>query len=637
MKSLNLFRPAIKAMAMMMVVGSVLFVQSCKDDGENPTFPAPTISLSSSSASGLPGTKVSTVVTVDSPAGGKTLNVAVAPTSAGTISPVTLDGTESQAVTVEFTIPAAAAVGDVFVLTFYSVDNTDQNSNAGTFIVTTSDVADKPVVHVSEDITTDTHWTADNIYVLDKLINVGQDTKDVAGPGNAPSVKNHAVLTIDPGTIIMGATGTPGGGLIVHRQSQIMAVGTATAPIVFTTVIEPGTNRKAGVWAGLVLCGQASNNVQTSTSTGLKGVEELEGAYGGFHGGGDDPNDEDNSGKLKYVRVEFAGYPINPNQEINGITMGSVGSGTEIDYVQVSYSNDDSFEWFGGTVNAKHLIAYKTLDDDFDTDNGFSGQVQFGLAIREPQFADQSGSNGFESDNMALGNADEPFTNATFSNMTIIGGKKEKNSTIDINFQNVAQIRRNSKQDIINSFFTGFPNGVFIDNALGTSSAWAADGSLNVANNVLAGTDGWGANGLGSAASADEQAYFTIAAGSNHPNAPRGNFSFSGSGGFTNGVFVPGTQATINGETGFVWFTDNNLAVLKWSDASIGLSPTVFDPIAATPDFEPTGASLTAGASFDGYEGFETVNYKGAFGSDDWTATGWVNWNPITTDYKKGL
>src|SRR5262245_51899175 len=110
MKSLNLFGQAIKAMAMMMVVASIFVLSSCKDD-EDPTFAAPAITLSSSSASGLAGTKVSTSVTVDSPAGGKTLNVAVAPTSAGSISPITLDGSESQSVNVEFTIPATATVG----------------------------------------------------------------------------------------------------------------------------------------------------------------------------------------------------------------------------------------------------------------------------------------------------------------------------------------------------------------------------------------------------------------------------------------------------------------------------------------------------------------------------------------------
>lgn len=123
---------------------------------------------------------------------------------------------------------------------------------------------------------------------------------------------------------------------------------------------------------------------------------QIEGGPRTRHGGSDPA---DNSGTLSYVRIEFAGYPFQANQEINGLTMGSVGSGTKIDHIQVSYSNDDSYEWFGGTVNCKHLIAYKGWDDDFDTDNGFCGKVQFCLSIRDSRIADTSNSNGFESDN----------------------------------------------------------------------------------------------------------------------------------------------------------------------------------------------------------------------------------------------
>ena len=641
MKSLNIFRPAIKAMAMMMVVGSVLFVASCKDD-EDPTFPAPTITVGTASASGLAGAKVTTTVTVDSPGGGKTLSILVSGPTTVTMPDVPLDGTESQAVPVEFTIPAAATVGQTYTLTFSSVDNAGQNSAPKTFTVTASNVADKVIVDVSTDITTNTNWTKDKIYRLTKLINVGTDAKPTAGQV-APVITATAILTIEPGTVIYGAKGTPGGGLIIHRGSKIMAEGTKAEPIIFTSG-EPAGARAVGNWAGLVICGKAVNNVKISASTGLDGVEELEGSYGGFHGGGATAADDDNSGILKYVRVEFAGYPINPNQEINGITFGSVGSGTTIDYVQVSYSNDDAYEWFGGKVNAKHLIAYKTVDDDFDTDNGFRGQVQYGLVVREPQYADQSGSNAFESDNNSGGTPLEPFTDPTFSNITVIGGKQTQNSTIDINFQNVAQIRRNSKQDIINSFFTAFPNGIFIDNALGTpgSSGHAANGDLALKNNILAGVQGWGGNGFGSAASVEEQVALGIgpdAPGVNHPNNPRGGLAYSGSGAFNNNVFTPNVPATINGNTGLVWFTTSNTVKRTWNDASLGLSATIFDPLASTPVFTPgAGSALLSGASFTGYTGFDAAGaYRGAFGplaADDWT-TGWANWNPVAKDYSK--
>ena len=123
------------------------------------------------------------------------------------------------------------------------------------------------------------------------------------------------------------------------------------------------------------------------------------------------------------MRIEFGGYVYAPNKEINGLTFGGVGSNTIVDNVQVSYANDDSFEWFGGTVNCKHLISFRTLDDDFDTDNGFSGKVQFGISLRDSAVADISKSEAFESDNDANGSSLLPQTAAVFSNMTVIGPK----------------------------------------------------------------------------------------------------------------------------------------------------------------------------------------------------------------------
>ncbi len=145
---------------------------------------------------------------------------------------------------------------------------------------------------------------------------------------------------------------------------------------------------------------------------------QIEGGPRTTHGGSDNA---DCSGALSYVRCEFAGYPFKEDQEINAITFGSVGSATQIDHVQVSYSNDDSYEWFGGAVNAKYLVSYHTWDDDFDTDNGFCGKVQFCLGVRHPRIADTSASNGFESDNNGEGSATSPFTSCVFSNVTFVG------------------------------------------------------------------------------------------------------------------------------------------------------------------------------------------------------------------------
>ncbi|MDR1667208.1 MAG: hypothetical protein LBS03_05910, partial [Bacteroidales bacterium] len=220
-------------------------------------------------------------------------------------------------------------------------------------------------------------------------------------------VCNGATLTIEKGTVIKGDRDTKAA-LVVEPGGKVIAEGTRDEPIVFTSAQAKGS-RKPGDWGGLIICGRATNN---------GGAKIIEGGPRTTYGGS---NDADNSGVYRYIRVEFAGYPFKTDQEINGITLGSVGSGTTFDHVQVSYSNDDSFEWFGGAVNAKYLIAYKGWDDDFDTDNGFSGKLQFLLGVRDPKIADQSNSNGFESDNNSDGGTNEPFTNAVFSNVTLVG------------------------------------------------------------------------------------------------------------------------------------------------------------------------------------------------------------------------
>jgi hypothetical protein len=146
-----------------------------------------------------------------------------------------------------------------------------------------------------------------------------------------------------------------------------------------------------------------------------------------------------------------------PDKEINGLTFGGVGSQTIVDYVQVSYSNDDAFEWFGGTVNCKHLIAFKTLDDDFDTDNGFSGKVQFGISLRDSTVADISRSEAFESDNNASGGSIAPQTAPVFSNMTVMGPRAILSNIGNSLYVWGAQIRRNSSMSLCNSIIMGYP------------------------------------------------------------------------------------------------------------------------------------------------------------------------------------
>jgi hypothetical protein len=629
-----------------MLLAGIAYLSSCSSN--DPTPIAPTITLSSTNVSAMPGQTVSTTATVDAPAGGKTLEILVNGAANGSLPNVDLAGSTSKDVPVQYQVPEDAVSGSTIVISLQAVDNKSQNSAAVSFTISVSDIPSKTIVEVTSDITADTHWTADKIYRLNGFIRVGSDVK--VGGGTTPTIDDgkKATLTIDAGTVIYGKKGTPGGALIVQRGSKIVAIGTAENPIVFTSD-QPVGARKGGDWAGVVLCGRSANNIKGSTGT--DGIAELEGAYGAFHG--DSPAAlDDNSGTLKYVRIEYAGYPINPNQELNGLTFGSVGSGTTIEYVQVTYANDDSFEWFGGTVNPKHIIAYKGIDDDFDTDNGFSGHVQFGLGIRDAGIADQSGSNGFESDNDGSGTANTPFTKAEFSNMTLIGPKATSGSTISLQFFEGAHLRRNSQQKIINSFITAYPTGIFIDATQGAGGTDAIinaqNGDLVLKNNLVAGVNGWGANGFGSAASADEQAALGLgAAGSNHPNNPRGRIvsagvGSNGAGGtsttpFLNGVFTV-TEGQIGGVNALPWFLTNNEVIAKWTDS--GINANIFEPLSGTPTLLPASDSKLLDASKVSFSGFTdpsfdtSVNYRGAFGTTDWTS-GWVNWNPSVTDYSK--
>jgi hypothetical protein len=219
--------------------------------------------------------------------------------------------------------------------------------------------------------------------------------------------------------------------------------------------------RNEGDWGGLVLLGLAKNN-QPGGVANIEGiVPTTDSQYGGNF-------DNDNSGILRYVRVEFAGIALEPNKEINGITFGSVGSLTTVDYVQVSFSGDDSFEWFGGTVNCKHLIAYRGLDDDFDCDFGFRGKVQFALSIRDKDLYDAPGdSNAFECDNDAAGSTATPKTRPIFSNVTLVGPKGNGTTALPTGekFEKAFRLRRNSAVSVLNSLVTGWEKGLSIEGA----------------------------------------------------------------------------------------------------------------------------------------------------------------------------
>ncbi len=426
-------------------------------------------------------------------------------------------------------------------------------------------------------------------------------------------VKEGATLTIEPGTIIKGTNksydGTEaanGSSLIIERGAKIMAEGTKDAPIVFTSA-KPKGQRMAADWGGVIICGKAKNN---------QGEMTVEGGVNAKHGGSDD---DDNSGVMKYCRLEFGGYPYSTDNEINGLTLGSVGRGTKLEYIQVSYAGDDSFEWFGGSVNCNHLVAYHGWDDDFDTDNGFSGKMQFLLGVRHPRIADQSNSNGFESDNNQDGTLIEPYTSCVFSNVTFIGPRGQddnflndksyitglgfgENSGIRTGiFQAAMQIRRSSKLSCFNSVATGYPVGLLLDKGKGNTQGFATDGSLKLKNIYFAGMGILGAD--------DD---------SKTDGSWKGEFSIS----YFN-------QESLNNKN----FTDISALMLKQPK-----SITSSGAIATDANWGPVaGSPLLTGANFDDAmlsSGFEKVTYVGAFASDtdNWIES-WTNFDPQNTDY----
>jgi len=259
-------------------------------------------------------------------------------------------------------------------------------------------------------------------------------------------VTDGAKLIIQPGTIIKSDISEKGA-LCIERGAQIVAEGTASKPIIFTSG-RPVGERTPGDWGGIVILGRAKTN-RTSEPT-------IEGGIGRAFGG---TNDLDNSGILKYVRIEYAGIAAMPNSEINALTLGGVGSGTTIENVQTIYANDDAFEFFGGTVNAKNLYAYGTADDDFDFDFGYRGKVSYSVSKRDPQFVDNGDAgNGVECDNDGTGSTAEPFTHPILDNMILVG----PNDVTSLPNHNLAmRWRRATQFEVYNSTIIGYMKGGF--------------------------------------------------------------------------------------------------------------------------------------------------------------------------------
>lgn len=559
---------------------------------EEEVFPAPSVS-SSGTLAGIIGATVQVKATINAPAGIKSITVLK---NGAAFDSKVLTGEKTYEYIKDYVIDGTA--NSTVNFTIQVTDSKNQVSSLVAIPVTVSAIPPKSIVDVEGVIEGNVTWTANKIYRLKGFVRVGEEL--VAG-----TVTKVGNLTIEAGTTIIGDIATKGT-LVVHRGSKINAIGTATAPIVFTSGQAVGT-RNPGDWGGVVICGKATNNQGANV--------ELEGAYKGFHGG---TTNNDNSGTLKYVRIEYAGVPIIPNAEINTLTMGSVGSGTVIEYVQASYGLDDSFEWFGGTVNGKYLIAYKGTDDDFDCDFGWSGTVQFALGYRDGNLADGSGSNGFEVDNDGAGSAKAPFTAPIFANVSIIGPRANNTSFVDLNFQNGAQLRRNTKIKIYNTFMTGYPTGLYIDSQRGDAKGNALSGDLVTKNMVIAGTASHGGTtgfgggntiiyGLGVAVSDVEQ----LAKSS------------------TNVSILIGT------ETPTQWFKGIAGNKILASTANTGISSNLW-ALSGRPTFTVAagGTESLIGTALPTLTGTTATDYVGAFKDTDWTAT-WAEFAPNTVLYLK--
>lgn len=395
-------------------------------------------------------------------------------------------------------------------------------------------------------------------------------------------VKAGATLNIPAGTQIFGDKLTKAT-LVIERGGMINATGTFDAPVIFTSSQIVG-NKSAGDWGGIVLLGKARINTASGSDTAA-----IEGISPSVYYGGQ--NDADNSGTMRYVRIEYSGIALSANNEINGLTMGGVGSATTIEYIMVSWNGDDSFEWFGGTVNAKYLISYNPVDDEFDTDFGFRGKVQFCLAIRKPSVADVSGSTCFESDNNNGPNYNTPRTQPIFTNVTSIGPKQYDTSVVNPLFTRSSHIRRNSLLSYYNSVIMGWPQGLLYDGS-GVTCAVQNDTS-RVKSNIYAGC-------------------YTLAASTN------AGCSFDALA-YTNGsntVFVTTAGAQITNPYGGV-FNGN-------------YSPANFYPAAGSPAL--SGSNFTYQGLSDPF--FTNTTYRGAFDQNSTWLNGWTNFRPDTVNYQ---
>lgn len=412
-------------------------------------------------------------------------------------------------------------------------------------------------------------------------------------------VDSGVTLTIEPGVTIYGETGTlstdPANGdapgtLIIDQGAKIIAEGTASNPIVFTSEV-CGPTSTDDYWGGLIIIGYGTTNLPSTVTPLVEGVPSALGLdYGGS-------NDADNSGSLKYVRVEYAGNVLNAEgNETNGITFYSVGSETTVEHVMVSYGDDDAFEFFGGAVNAKWLIAYRNGDDDFDTDQGYHGKIQFALSVKRTEVGADYPMNGFESngDDGDAPSGSTTMTNATFANFTVVGPVAyNATSAVSSVFSAGANLRDGSQLDVFNSIFVGYPEYQFT-----IESAYDVTGGLSEFGDKV------------------EVEGVTLVYASNYPGMAGTSIS---------GFVTTANENVIDTVTTLSDFpTATGLPTSAWSSCAPSFIVGTELAVDSTPNTKLSGDSF-----------FTTVDFRGAFGnaSDshnaDWDITSaWVKWCP---------
>src|SRR5918999_1804315 len=302
---------------------------------------------------------------------------------------------------------------------------------------------DKPVIVVTGEITGTESWVSSNYYVL----------------RGAVFVRDGATLNIAAGTRVIGESGSVGT-LIVDRGGRLNAIGTAAAPIVFTSD-QPIGRRGRGDWGGIIINGRAPLNFEGGEAAG----EGDTGVYGG-----NDPND--NSGTLQYVRVEFSGVEFSPDNELNGIAFQAVGRGTVVHHVQAHMSRDDALEWFGGTVDGKYIVMSNAADDSLDWTFGWNGRVQFAAITQRGDDAD----NGIEADNNEFNNNATPRSHPQIYNITLCGDPDRNEGGES---PRAANIRRGTAFTIRNFLVTGLKTVGFQIETTNTATTGQIDSGIS--------------------------------------------------------------------------------------------------------------------------------------------------------------